>query len=136
MTTFCSSGHALCCWLHHVIHSAMLNAYHSATLSQLQECPVSLQFTLPDVVIISIATPHHWALYFQGSGVPVSCCGTWSGSMQKVYIALKELQAVALTLHKVAFDCLVGWLPYIWTILLLKLTYIIREVQDLLFIPD
>ena len=47
--------------------------------------------------------PIHWAFYFQGPWVPVSCCGTWSCSTCRVHITLYELQAVALMLHKMIF---------------------------------
>ena len=48
--------------------------------------------------------PHHWAFYIQGLGVPISCYGTWSGSMHKVHIALQELQAIVPMLCKMAFQ--------------------------------
>ena len=76
-------------------------------LAKLQQSPVPLQFPLPDVVIATDATPTHWAFYFQGSGLPLSVCGTWSGSLSRAHIALQELQAVAVMLHRVAF-CLSG----------------------------
>ena len=47
---------------------------------------------------------HNWAFYIQGSWVSISCCGTWSGYMHKVYIALQELLAVSLMLCKMAFQ--------------------------------
>ena len=46
----------------------------------------------------------HWTFYFSDSQLPLSCIGTWSGSMQKVNIALQELQAVALILHNMALQ--------------------------------
>ena len=46
--------------------------------------------------------PHFWAFYLQSLWVPVSSCGIWSGSLHKMHIALQELQAVALMLHKMA----------------------------------
>ena len=57
-------------------------------------------FLLPDMVIASDGMPHHWAFYFQGSEIAISCSGIWSGSMCKVHITLQELQAVAFMLHK------------------------------------
>ena len=84
----------------------MLHVYHSPThlfswihfsnsllhqleqLSHLQQSLVPLQFPLPDVVIASDATPTHWAFYFQGSGLPLSVSGPWSGSMCRTHIAL------------------------------------------------
>ena len=62
-----------------------------------------LQFPLHDVVITTDATPHNWAFYFQVSGLPLFCCGAWSGSMCKVHIAFQELQAISLRLHKMAY---------------------------------
>ena len=77
----------------------MLSVYHSSTqlfsrvhfslsslcqleqLAKLQQSPVPLQFPLPDVVIATDATPTHWAFYFQGSGLPISVSGSWSGSL-------------------------------------------------------
>ena len=118
---FCTNGHSqlwhLCC----VIQSDMLSVYHSPTqlfshvhfspsslcqlewLAKLQQSPVPLQFLLPDVVIATDATPTHWAFYFQGSGLPLSVSGTWSGSLSRAHIALQELQAVAVMLHRMAF---------------------------------
>ena len=111
----------LCC----VIQSDMLSVYHSPTqlfshvhfslsslhqlewLSNLQQSPVPLQFPLPDVVIATDATPTHWTFYFQGSGLPLSVSGAWSGSLSRAHIALQELQAVAIMLHRMAF-CLSG----------------------------
>ena len=60
-------------------------------------------FLLPDVVIATDATPTHWAFYFQGSGLPLSVSGSWSGSMCRAHIALQELQAVVMMLHRMAF---------------------------------
>ena len=118
---FCTNGHSqlhcLCC----VIQSDMLSVYHSPTqlfssvhfslsslhqlehLAKLQQSPVPLQFPLPDVVIATDATPTHWAFYFQGSGLPFSVSGAWSGSLSRAHIALQELQAVAVMLRRMAF---------------------------------
>ena len=105
-------------------------------LSNLQQSPVPLQFPLPDVVIATDATPTRWAFYFQGSGLPLSVSGTWSGSLSRAHIALEELQAVAVMLH-VGWPSasLVGWLPCIWITVLLRLTCVIKVVQCLLFFP-
>ena len=122
---FCTNGHSQlqcsCC----VIQSDMLNVYHSPTqlfshvhcslsslhqlewMAKLQQSPVPLQFPLPDVVISTDATPTHWAFYFQGSGLPLSVSGAWSGSLSRAHIALQELQAVAIMLRRMAF-CLSG----------------------------
>ena len=47
--------------------------------------------------------PTHWAFYFQGSGLPLSVSCAWSGSFSRAHIALQELQAVAVMLHRMAF---------------------------------
>ena len=61
-------------------------------LSHLQQSPVPLQFPLVDVVIATdMHMPTHWAFYFQGSGLPLSVSGPWSGSMCRAHIALQEL---------------------------------------------
>ena len=75
----------------------------SETVSVTEESD-ALQFPHGDMVITTNAMSHYWAFYFQGSGFPVSCYGTWSGSMCKVHITLQELQAVSLRLHKLAFS--------------------------------
>ena len=59
------------------------------------------------MIIATDATPTHWAFYFQGSGLPLSVSGAWSGSLARAHIALQELQAVAIMLLRMAF-CLSG----------------------------
>ena len=59
------------------------------------------------MVIATGATPTHWAFYFQGSGLPLLVSGASSGSLSRAYIALQELQAVAVMLCRMAF-CLSG----------------------------
>ena len=116
-----TNGHSQLWHLCPVIQSDMLHVYHSPThlfswvhfsltswcqlewLSQLQQSPVPLQFPLPDMVIATDAMPTHWAFYFQGSGLPLSVSGSWSGSMCRAHIALQELQAVAIMLQWMAF---------------------------------
>ena len=71
--------------------------------SHLQQTPVPLQFPLPDVVIATYVMST-WAFYFQGSGLPLSVSGSWSGSMCRAHIALWELQAVVMMLHRMAFN--------------------------------
>ena len=113
--------HCLCC----NIQSDMLSVYHSPTqlfscvhfslsslppldqLAHLQQSVVPLQLQLPDVVIATDATPTHWAFYFQGPGLPLSVSGACSGSLSRAHIALQELQAIAIMLHRMAF-CLSG----------------------------
>ena len=122
---FCTNGHSQLRCLCRVIQSDMLSVYHSPTqlfshvhfspssscqleqLAKLQQSPVPLQFPLPDVVIATDATPTHWTFYFQGYGLPLSVSGAWSASLSRAHIALQELQAVAIMLHRMAF-CLSG----------------------------
>ena len=122
---FCTNGHSQLHCLCHVIQHDMLSVHHSPMqlfshvhfslsslhqlewLSNLQQSPVLLQFPLPDVVIATDATPTHWAFYFQGSGLPLSVSGAWSGFLCRAHIALQELHAVAVMLHRMAF-CLSG----------------------------
>ena len=47
--------------------------------------------------------PTHWAFYFQGSSLPLSVSVSQYGSMCRVHIALQELQAVDMMLHRIAF---------------------------------
>ena len=122
---FCANGHSQLQRFCHVIQSHMLTVYHSRThlfspvhfsfsalhqleqLSHLQQSPVPLQFALPDVVIAIDAMPSHLAFYFQGSGLPLSVDGSWSGSMCRAHIALQEFQAISMMLCRMAF-CLYG----------------------------
>ena len=62
-----------------------------------------MQFLLPDVVIATDAMTTHWVFYFQGSGLPLSVSGSWSGSICKAHIALQELQAITMMLHRMTF---------------------------------
>ena len=55
------------------------------------------------MIIATDATPTHWAFSFQGSGLPLSVSGSWSGCMCRAHIALQELQAVVMMLHRIAF---------------------------------
>ena len=118
---FCTNGHPqlwrLCC----IIQSDLLTVYHTPIhffsplhfsfsalhqlewISHLQQSPVPLQFPLPDVVIATNATPTHWDFYFQGSGLPLSVSGSWSGPMHRAHISMQELQVIAMMLHRMAF---------------------------------
>ena len=86
------------------VHFSLSSLHQLEWLAQLQQSPVPLQFPLPDVVIATDTTPTHWAFYFQGSGLPLSVSGAWSGSLCRAHIALQELQAVAIMLHGMAFQ--------------------------------
>ena len=85
------------------VHFSLSSLHQLEWLAHLQQSPVPLQFPLPDVVIATDATPTHWAFYFQGSGLPLSVSDAWSGSLCRAHIALQELQAVAIMLHRMAF---------------------------------
>ena len=89
------------------VHFSPSSLHQLDRLANLQQSPVPLQFPLPDVVIATDATPTRWAFYFQGSGLPLSISGTWSGSLSRAHIALQELQAAAVMLRRMAF-CLSG----------------------------
>ena len=56
------------------------------------------------MVIASDAMPNHCSFYFQGSGLPLSVSGSWSGSMYRAHhIALQDLQAITMMLCRMAF---------------------------------
>ena len=96
-------------------------------LSQWQQIPVPCKFLFLVWSSLSLLHPGTGS-YFQGSWFPWSCSGAWSSSVYKMHIALQELQAVALELHKRPFSYLVRWLPYIWIIVMLSLLYVIKVV--------
>ena len=66
-----------------------------------------MQFPLPDVVIATDTMLTYWAFFFQGSGLPLLFSGCWSGSVYRAYIALQELQVIAMMLCRMVF-CLSG----------------------------
>ena len=47
---------------------------------------------------------HSLGFIFQGSGLPFSIIGSWSGSVYKVHIAFQGVQPVVLMLHRMAFQ--------------------------------
>ena len=89
------------------VHFSFSSLHQIEQLSHLQQSPLPLQFPLPDVVIATDAMPTHWALYFQVSGLPLSVSGLWSGSMCRAHIAMQELEAIIMKLHRMAI-CLSG----------------------------
>ena len=105
-------------------------------MSNLQQSPVPLHFPLPDVVIATDATPTHWAFYFQGSGLPLSVSDACTGSLSRSHIALQELQAVAIMLHRMAFHFSGKVFALHWITVLLNCTCVIKVLQCLLFFPD
>ena len=149
---FCTNGHSQLQHLCHVLQSDMLSVYHSLTqlflhvhfslsslrqlewLATLQQSPVPLHFPLPDVVIATDATPTHWSFYFQGSGLPLSVSGAWSGSLSRAHI-------LACRNFRLLPSCSIGWpsaslvrlLPCIWITVLLRCTCVIKVVWCLLF---
>ena len=113
----CTTFHALSChskwhveWLpfctsHFVLFTFLFPLQHQlCRLSQLQKDLVLLQFPLPDVVITKDFYTQSLGFSFQHSGFHVSCSGTWSTFICKVHFALQDLQAVALMLHRMAFQ--------------------------------
>ena len=50
------------------IHFSLSSLCQLELLTQLQQSPIPLQCPLPDVVIVTDASPTHWAFYFQGNG--------------------------------------------------------------------
>ena len=96
---FCANGYSQLWRVFCVIESDMLTVYHSPInwfspvhfsfsalcqlewLSDLEQSQVPLQFPLLTVVIATDDMPTYWAFYFQGSGLPLSVSGSWSGSM-------------------------------------------------------
>ena len=48
--------------------------------------------------------PLTWAFHFQDSGLPLSMSGSKSGSVGRAHVAIQEIQAVALMLHRLTFD--------------------------------
>ena len=79
---------------------------HGTSISHLTssriQCPCYFFFLM--FLFSTDAMPPHWVFCFQGSGLPVSSCGTWSGSMWKFNITLQEpSKLLHLILHKMVF---------------------------------
>ena len=147
---FCTNGHSQLQRLCHVIQSDMLSVYHSPTqlfshvhfslsslhqlewLAKLQQSPVPLHLPLPDVIIATDATPTQWAFYFQGSGLPLSVSGAWSGALSKAHIALQNFRLLPSCSIGCPSTSLVRLLPCIWITVLLRHTCLIKVVQCLL----
>ena len=55
------------------------------------------------MVLATDALPTHWTFYFHSSGLPLSVCGSWSGSLCRAHIALQELHTVTMMLCRMAF---------------------------------
>ena len=63
-----------------------------------------LHFPLSNVVFTRHATHTHWAFCFQGSRLPLPISDPWSGFLFRVHITLQEVQAIALKMHRMAFQ--------------------------------
>ena len=85
------------------VHFSLSSLHQLEWLAHLQQSPVPLQFSLPDVVIATDVTPTHWDSYFQGSGLPLSVSGSWLGCLCRAHIVLQELQTIAMMLCSMAF---------------------------------
>ena len=70
------------------VHFSLSSLLQLEQLSYLQQTLVPLLFPLPDLVIATDAIPTHCAFCFQGSGLPLSVSGSWSGSICRAHIAL------------------------------------------------
>ena len=84
-------------------HLSLPAVCHLQSLSQLQQGAVPLQLPFPDVVIASDASPNHWVIYFQVSGLPLSFSCICLVSICRAHIVLEELQTVALMLPRMTF---------------------------------
>ena len=150
---FCTNGHSQLHCLCHVIQHDMLSVYHSPTqlfscvhfslsslhqweqLAKLQWSPIPLQFPLLDVVIATDATPTNWAFYIQGSGLPLSVSGAWSGSCVGLILPCRNFLLLQSCYVGWPSASLVRWLPCTWITVLLRLISVIKVVQCLLFFP-
>ena len=83
------------------------------------------------MVITTNAMPHHWAFYFQGSGAPISCCAPGLFLCSRCILLFKKSRLLHSCYLKWPFGYQVRWLPYTWTVVLLKLIYVIKVVQHL-----
>ena len=69
--------------------------------------PSTIQFPLADKDIATDAMPTHWPFYFQGYDLLLLVSGSWSSSICRAHIALQELPANSMMLHRMLF-CLSG----------------------------
>ena len=122
---FCANDHSQLWHLCHVIQSDMLSVYHSPTqlflcvhfsfsslcqlewLAKLHKVLFHCTFHFLMWSLLLMLHPLIGPFYFQGSGLPLSVSGAWSGSLSRAHITLQELQAVAIMLSRMAF-CLSG----------------------------
>ena len=111
---FCTIGQSQLHHLCHVIQCDMLTVYHSPmqlfshvhfSLSYLtstgmswliyNKVPFLCNFHFQMWSLLLMPHPLIGPFIFQGSGLPLSVSGAWSGSLCRAYIALQELHAVA-----------------------------------------
>ena len=118
------------------VHFSVSSLRQLEWLAKLQQSPVPLQFPLPVVVIATDATPTHWAFYFQGSGLPLSVSGAWSGSYLGLILPCRDFRLLPSCYVGWPSPSLVRWLPYVWITVLLRYTCVIKVVQCILFFPD
>ena len=55
------------------------------------------------MVIATDVMATHLSFYFQASCLQLSVSGPWSGSMCRAHIAMQELHAIVMILHRMAF---------------------------------
>ena len=111
---FCVSGHAQFYWLCCTILSGMLTVCHSPAhkfctfhlsfpaLQHLEDFLSCNCVQFPCGFLFQVwffamdSKPISWVFHLQSSGIPISFCKSWSGSICNAHIALQELQAVTL----------------------------------------
>ena len=117
------------------VHFSLSSLHQLEQLAHLQQSLVPLQFSLPDVVTATDATPTHWAFYFQGSGLPLSVIDSCQVPCVRLILPWRSFRLLP--------SCYIGWssaslvrlLPCLWITVLLRLTCVIKVVQCLLFFP-
>ena len=120
----CASCHLQLQQLCHVIQSDMLTVFHSVVqllssvqfffstwhqlqqLFYLQQSPPPWPFLLPNVIIVTDATPSHWAFSYSGFWITIISLWILVRFFVMVHIALQELQALAMMLHRMSFQLL------------------------------
>ena len=128
---FCVRGHVQLHPLCHLIQSDMLNVYYCSThiisffFTFLSLLSISsrgclscnrVQFPCGFLFLMWLLLPMLcliFGAFIFSPGVSISCCGTWCHSMFNIQIALKELWAFVLMLHKMAFQ----YTPWLLTVL-------------------
>ena len=117
------------------VHFSLSSLHQLEWLANLQQSPVPLQFLLPEVVIATDATPTHWAFYFQGLGYPYQLVVPGQVPCLGLMLPCRNFMLM--------LSCYVGWpsasqvrwWPCTWITALLRLIFVIKVVQCLLFFP-